>query len=328
MLQDHELARGTLRLSGVRPNKSIRGRLTIRLDPERVRALRKQQVGGKAALTLRGEITAPVPGQSAPLRVSFSLVRPVSLGNGGLQIKQLQLKEIGTDHLSLALRLRVQGISLGPGTQARITYKVAAAGTEVLTGIAALKANSKDVLLPMRISTAKLKAIKKAHKGRKIPFKISGRVAGTRSGEGGLKFDFPFTVSKAVALQEKPFEVKLHWIRLVRLKGGTRTIHVGLDVINRSGRPIKDLVVEGNVTLAPGVEVEVRNRSLTLLPGKSTRLNLLVKARRFALLKLLGSLIRKGKATGRMRLRFRGKSTDGTTITSRLEREATAPVQR
>lgn len=455
-LQDQELARGTLRLPAVRPNESTRGRLTIRLEPERLKALRKRQVGGKVSLVLRGNLTAPLPGKSAPLRVSFSLVRAVSLGDGGLQIsiKKLQmsegkgglnalvtlgirsrlsmtveelrvdysvavggahlldgrasmerleplgegtldarltitpaalktprseagptrlqirghlrgvvspgagmprraisipfklrralhrtqggkvsvagvsLREIGTDHISLDLRLKLHGLSLGSGWRARVTYSVVAAGAQMLYGRTALKGESKQVLLPMRIATARLKAVKKASKGRKIPFLISGHVTGSRGGKGGSKFDFPFSVSKEVAFQEKPFEVMLAKIRLVSLKGGTRTIHVGLDVINRTGRAIKDLAVEGDVTLAPGVQVEVRNRSLTLRPGKSARLNLLVKAKRFALLKLLGRLIRKRRAAGRMRLRFRGKTETGATITSRLEGDASGPVER
>ena len=313
---------------------SGQARVPVTIHKERLEALKKGARGAAIPLLIAGRVAATLqrPGEKPrKLVVPFSLRKALAPAGKPMSVEMLGLRilEITEKRVRLELKLRINSKLPEAVRDARASYGVAVRGQTILTGQLKLKplpaSGSMVARLPMTVQAAKMKAIKKQSKGKKTRVVITGTVTAMTS-RGPLRL--PFTIHKQATLMARPFAVKLHKLDFSGMNFGNRTFRAILSVTNKTSGAIRNLNIEGQLTLGRGLHARVLNRNVTIGAGQTVRLTLAVRARRGAILRLIARRLRGKRTNSRMKLRVSGQTEDGTTIRSREEQQGEVAVGR
>ncbi len=328
------LLRGSFLLKRLLAGKTGEARIPLTVQTDALKALKKGSAGGTGALKITGKVSGKIlSGGNKPRSFDLPFTIRKELGPAGkplsAEVLGVWIKEISAAQVRLLLKLRLRGGVFESAQNVKATFKVEAQGQQVLTGKLKLGAPGagKSVIaeLPLTVKAARMRAIKKKNKGKKIILQISGKVTAATA-QGVLSI--PFVVHKEAALLDRPLAVKLHKLDFSGMSFRNRTFRAIINITNKAPFTIKNLNIEGTLTLAKGVQGRVLNRNVTLRSGQTTRLTIAVKAERGGILRLIAQKFRSKRAKSRMRLKISGKTEDGTTITTSEDRGDTVDVKR
>ena len=329
-LAGQPIAAGLARLDKAQSEQGkMLAQFPISIDIVTLRQLKQKYVGQAVAMELRGIVRLEL--QDRHLDLPFEFTKTTELRGKAFEVKVqgVQFSKLTPEEISMTLKLGITSKVAKEIDGLVAHYKVSAQGKQIIAGqleIAKLPAlGTGTAEVPLTVRAKQLKAIKKDNVGKKTPVRIVGDVSATVNGR---RFQTPFTIEKEVMFIDKPFTVKLKKIRFRKWRLRQRTYLVVVEVTNNTPRKIENLTIEGKIILGKGVEVAVLDKNITLLSKQSKLLNLEMEAKRFALIKLLGQIIRSKIANGRWRLKFKGKNEDGAEITSESEEEGQVPVEK
>ena len=300
--------------------------LGVKLERGKLKQLRSEQAGQPVTLLITGKLRLVAWG--AQLQVPFHFTKVMTQQNRlfELTVKGVNIKQIKPELVDLVVKLGIASKLDLAIADLKASYDVTAKETKVADGALILKElpphGDAIMEIPIVIQRAKFKAIKAGNLGKPIALVISGNLAVTWQGEA---YQFPFTITKEIELQEQPFEVKVKKIRLRSLKN--RTCLLVVEVKNKTSLQIQDLAIDGKITLGDGVEAELLNDKISLAPGQITQLTLELHSEKLGMVKLLKELIKQKRTTSKSKWKLRGKTNEDTVITSHSEEEDSVTVE-
>ena len=324
------IASGLARLDQARrtPGKML-AQLPVTVDIVTLRQLKQKYIGQSVTLELQGIVRLELQDRQLDLPFSFTKTTELRGKAFEVRVRAVQFSKLTPQEISMTLKLAIQSKVAKEINGLLANYRVSAQGKQIISGqlkvakLAPLGTGNAEV--PLTVQTKQLKAIKKENAGKKTPVRIVGDISAMVNGR---QFQTPFSIEKQVELIEKPFALKLKKIRFRKWRFRQRTYLLVVEVTNNTSRKIENLQIEGKIVLGKGIEVEMLDKNITLLPQQSKLLNLEMEAQRFALIKLLGQVIRSKITRGRWRMKFRGKAADGVEIASESEAEGEVAVEK
>jgi len=324
------LAQGTLNLSGtIDPQKAALVKLPVRVNLANVKELQSTRAGQKAVLTIAGNVYVDL--KIKTVAFPFSFVRETEIKTAGepanIIIKGVQVTRIAPNELGLAVQIGLANHTDTPISSLLASYSVFGNKQLILNGAFKLKdmppKSTSAANVPVTIKTEQIQKLKKDNIGKPISLLIKGDITTTLKSH---ELRIPFSVTKDVELVEKPFEVKLKKIRIIKLSVKECVYGISLDVKSLLPQEIRNVTIEGPIQITKDVAVKVLDKKITLLPGRTTELNLETHSQNGGLIKLARELIKMKRTQGALDLTLEGETADGTVISGNARGNSTVDV--
>jgi len=324
------LAQGALNLSGtIDAQKAVLLKLPVRVNLANVKELQSKKAGQKAALTIAGNVYLDLKIKN--IAFPFSFVRETELKRAGepanIVVKGVQVTRIAPNDLGLAVQIELANNTENPTSSVLASYSVFGNKELILNGVFKLKdmppKGTSTASVPLTIKAETFKKLKQENIGKSISFLITGDITTTLKAQ---QLQIPFSVTKELELVEKPFDVKLKNIRIIKLSLKECVYGISLDVKSLLPNEIKNVTIEGPIQITKDVAVRVLDKKITLLPGKTIELHLETHSQNKGLIKLAWELIKMKRTQGTMDLKLEGETADGTVISANAQGSSTVDV--
>jgi len=312
-----QLATGSVSLAQpIEPGGAGEVAVPALVDLAGVKELVSRLAEAGAAITVEGQLQARVDGKESAFPFTVTKMLPARGGSESLAVRGVKVTRFCAEAVDLEAELALARPLPAPVRQATASFRVSRHGLAIIEGqaqVEAPRAGTTIVRLPLTLRAADLQQLKSESRGRSVLLEIAGMI---RVELENRFLELPFTFEKEVMLPDKPFTVSLKQLRIQKLRLRGSSYHLLLEVTNRTPLDIRDVRMDGTITIEDDLVIQVLNERLSLPPGLAAVVELEVDAHRFAVLRNLPTLVRLKRARGGCQLQLRGRSADGAEVTA------------